>query len=46
MKYFESLVRKRRLSLVIGIILVLLISALILGLLSVREMKRRINEDF
>jgi PAS domain S-box-containing protein len=31
---------------VIGIILVLLIGALILGLLSVREMKRRINEDF
>ena len=30
----------------IGIILFLLIGALILGLLSVREMKRRINEDF
>ena len=45
-KYLEYLVRKRSLRLVIAVILILLISALILGLLSVREMKRRINEDF
>ena len=45
-KYLEYLVRKRSLHLVIAVILILLISALILGLLSVREMKRRINEDF
>ncbi|MFC1531761.1 ATP-binding protein [Thermodesulfobacteriota bacterium] len=45
-KHLESLIRKRSLGLVIVVILVLLISALILGLLSVREMKRRINEDF
>ena len=45
-KYLEYLVRKRSLRLVIAVILILLISALVLGLLSVREMKRRINEDF
>ena len=45
-KRLESLVRKRSLGLVIGVIMVLLISALMLGLLSVREMKRKINEDF
>ncbi|MBW1766217.1 MAG: PAS domain S-box protein [Deltaproteobacteria bacterium] len=45
-KYLKYFVRKRSLYLVAAAILLLLISALILGRLSIREMKSRINEDF
>ena len=38
--------RKSRVHILLGIIFLLLIGALVLGIESVREMKRRINEDF
>jgi len=45
-KYFEYFARKRGLRVVTIVIFILLGSALILGVLSSREMKRMISEDF
>ena len=45
-KYFTFFSRQPRMRIVIGVIFVLLVSALVLGIRSVREMERRINEDF
>jgi len=45
-KYFKFFARKPGLRLMTGIIIVLLVCALFLGLLSAREMKRTINNDF
>jgi two-component system NtrC family sensor kinase len=45
-KYFTFFGRQPRMGVVIGVIFVLLISALVLGIRSVREMEGRINEDF
>ena len=46
MKNFTFFNRKPRMHIVIGVIFLLLIGALVLGVESVSEMKRRINEDF
>jgi len=45
-EYFTFFTRTPRMRIVAGVILVLLICALVLGVFSVREMERRINEDF
>ncbi|MGD8512843.1 MAG: cache domain-containing protein, partial [Deltaproteobacteria bacterium] len=45
-KYFEYFARKRGLRVVTIVIFILLGSALVLGVLSSREMKRMISEDF
>jgi two-component system NtrC family sensor kinase len=45
-KYFEYFARKRGLRVVTIVILILLVGALVLGVLSSREMKRMISEDF